>query len=309
MLPLRLELPKAFYEESTECGYTIKPEMKELWAVELDLLNELLKFCQEEDIKVYAAYGTLIGAVRHHGFIPWDNDIDVWMLREDYDRFLNKAKFSDPYFLQTEDTDIGFSRAFARLRNSETTCIQISEKDMNLSYNQGVFIDIFPIDYMAENIDERKAYGHEMRAIRDKAMKYSTFTFRASGGGTGRIKNKLKQFISKVSTPILGKLHKLNPYVVKMEQMARKYKDTNVIGDYWWYDPEKDKHCWNINEFQGVVYEQFESLQIPVPQGYDNVLSGSFGDWQTPVMENNDHGDLIFDAQLSYKDYLKGHMR
>lgn len=305
MLPIRLKLPKEFYEEKTECGYTVKTEMKELWAVELDLLNELLKFCEKEQIKVYAAYGTLIGAARHHGFIPWDNDIDVWMLRDDYDRFVKRANFSEPYFLQTEETDIGFSRAFARLRNSRTTCIQISEKDMNLPYNQGVFIDIFPIDYMPENVDERKAHGREMRLLRDKAMNYSTYTFRANGGGTGGIKNRIKKFISKVASPVLKRLHKVNPYVVKMDQMARKYNGTNILGDYWWYDPETDKHCWKRECFREVAYAQFETLQIPVPQGYDDVLTISFGDWRTPAMENNDHGDLIFDGHMSYKDYLK----
>lgn len=118
MLPIKLELTPDFFNEKTECGYTVKHDMKELWAVELDLLNELLKCCKKQNIRVFAAFGTLIGAVRHNGFIPWDDDIDVWMLREDYNRFLRTADFSDPYFLQTEETDIGFSRAFARLRNS-----------------------------------------------------------------------------------------------------------------------------------------------------------------------------------------------
>ena len=179
---------------------------------------------------------------------------------------------------------------------------------MTPPYNQGVFIDIFPIDYMAENVDERKAYGKEMRAVRDKAMKYSTYTFRASGGGAGGIKAKIKQVISKLSTPLLIKLHKLNPYVLKMEQMAQKYKDTNVLGDYWWYDPETDKNCWKKEDFQEIVYEQFETLQIPIPKGYDDILSVSFGDWRTPVKEKNDHGELMFDCHITYKDYLKrGH--
>ena len=83
MLPIKLKIPEGFLEEEERNGYTVSREMKELWAVSLDLIREILEACEAKGIKVFAGYGTLLGAVRHGGFIPWDNDSDLFMMRED----------------------------------------------------------------------------------------------------------------------------------------------------------------------------------------------------------------------------------
>ena len=143
MLPIKLRISDEFLQEEERNGFIISSEMKELWAVSLDLVRELLDFCSNNNIQVFAGYGTLLGAVRHDGFIPWDNDVDLMMKRKDYDRFCRIANFDFPYFLQTEKTDRGFSRGFARLRNSMTTAVQIYERNMKITYNQD-FYRYFP---------------------------------------------------------------------------------------------------------------------------------------------------------------------
>ncbi|MBO7379018.1 MAG: LicD family protein, partial [Bacteroidales bacterium] len=83
MVSLKYSVPESFLQEETRNGYMVTAHMKQVWAVQLDLLQELLRVCNEHGLKVFADSGTLIGAVRDHGFIPWDDDIDMCMLRED----------------------------------------------------------------------------------------------------------------------------------------------------------------------------------------------------------------------------------
>ena len=118
--PLTLE---GFLEEEVRCGYTVSAEMKKLWAVELDLLAEFDRVCKKHGLTYFAFGGTLLGAVRHQGFIPWDDDIDVVMFREDYRRLTQIAaeEFRHPYFFQTPFTDCGLVMGGSRLRNSNTT--------------------------------------------------------------------------------------------------------------------------------------------------------------------------------------------
>lgn len=111
----------------------------------LDLYFELEKVCKKYGLKLYASGGTLLGAVRHKGFIPWDDDMDFWMMRSDYEELQKHAdEFSHPYFLQTPYTDKGYYYSAIKFRNSNTT--DISTFFAWEDWNMGIAIDIFPID-------------------------------------------------------------------------------------------------------------------------------------------------------------------
>lgn len=129
MVGLKIKLPKHFLEGETRCGYYISPEMKKVWAIELDLLAEFMRICDIHHLKYWADGGTLLGAVRHKGFIPWDDDIDIIMMRDDFDKLckFGPQEFKYPYFFQTEETDPGSARGHVQIRNSETTGMLKSE--------------------------------------------------------------------------------------------------------------------------------------------------------------------------------------
>ena len=97
-------------EEEIRDGYKVSADMKKLWSVQMEILDQIDQICERHNITYYADGGTLLGAVRHKGFIPWDDDLDICMFKDELDKFIKYAKeeLKDPYFLQTWETEEGF---------------------------------------------------------------------------------------------------------------------------------------------------------------------------------------------------------
>lgn len=123
----------------------IHESLCKLREVELDILSLFIRICEDNDLKYYASGGTLLGTIRHNGFIPWDDDIDIMMPFSDYKRFLCIAKkeLKEPYFLQSYMTEIGYLPRYSRIRRSDTTGYTVNDEHYP-SFNKGIFIDIFP---------------------------------------------------------------------------------------------------------------------------------------------------------------------
>ena len=172
MVELRtINLPDGFFDEETRCDFRVSRKRKQVWAVELDLLKKFDQVCRGNGIKYSLAGGTLLGCARDGQFIPWDDDIDVVMMRCDYDRLcdISFTEFTHPYFFQTEDTDPGSRRHHGQLRNSETTGMLTWEFERGMSFNQGIFMDIFPLDAIPDDMEERRRFGKEISGCRDFA--------------------------------------------------------------------------------------------------------------------------------------------
>lgn len=269
--------------------------MKQVWTAEVDLLQQLLDVCRKNHLRVWVADGTLLGAVRHKGFIPWDNDIDVVMLREDYDRLLALPAdtFRHPYFLQTPYTDKHYYHGHAQLRNSETAAIRPS--DSHRPFNQGIFIDIFPLDAVPEDTEQRQ---HVMRRVR-----------------------KVTRFLHAYDTPILlsGRIGLVFRKWKCRWQVWRKgwqniYREVDDILratpleqckdvaeiSFSGYDFLLDKHI-----FDETVMLPFEHIEVPAPKDYDRFLRSVYGDnYMTPLKTGTAHDDVLFDIHHSYLELL-----
>lgn len=166
--------PEAFLNSEERCEYKISGKMKCVWAREIDLLLHFISVCEQNNLRYWAGFGTLLGAVRHKGFIPWDDDMDVWMPREDYNRFISVADkaFRPPYFFQTTLSDNDYYGAFIRLRNSDTTCVSLSK---NNNCNNGIYIDICPLDGLSSNafIQKMRSFSIYARNVAAHAYMYN----------------------------------------------------------------------------------------------------------------------------------------
>lgn len=284
-----------FYVEEERCGYTVSAQMKRVWAVQLDLLDRFEAMCREHGLRYYASGGTLLGAVRHGGYIPWDDDIDLMMFRDEYERMCAVAPtyFEEPYFFQTVDTDRRYSRGHAQLRHSRTAAILRGE-GAAFPFNQGIFIDIFPVDAVPDDADDKR---RQQRAIR--------FWERLLNAGVRYPANPRK-------TPLKNILHttvSLIPYrwiFRRMEQAARRYNSTATerVGMLT-FMPANERLQFHVADFDEVRRVPFEHTTIDIPAGYDRVLRDQYGDYTHPVQAGSYHGTVLFDTERSWRDYVK----
>lgn len=283
-------------EEETRCGYTVSPQMKRIWNVEIDLLMQLLEVCKKNGLRCWVADGTLLGAVRHQGFIPWDNDIDVVMLRQDYDKLLalEPDTFRHPYFLQSAYSDDSYFHAHAQLRNTDTAGIRPS--DCYRPFNQGIFIDIFPLDAVPEDVPARKETIKRIRKI-TRFLKTKDTPLLLSGR-IGLIFRKLKCLWvvkRKGWTAVFAEVDDLLRQGADI-QTSRYVAELSFSGD----DYLLDKHI-----FDGTVMLNFENIQVPAPKGYEDYLKTQYGeDYMTPRQVSTAHDDAVFDTARSYKELL-----
>ena len=309
MLPLHLQINESFFQPEERDGYRVSAEMKQVWAVELDLLNEFAQVCDAFNLKWFAHAGTMLGAVRHHGFIPWDDDIDVTMPRADYERLcsIGPSAFKHPYFFQTDETDRYFCRNFARLRNSETTAIQIWEKQFHFPYNQGIFIDIFPYDNLSDNDAELTVEMQQMEHWANAGWQYRNMVHfyrpKTGSGAKKRVSYYLKHLWFKYIDKKKGDyLTILNHH--KAIMTAHDQENTVRVGEV--VIPPLGRHIWKREWVEDVISVPFEMIQVRIPSAYEQCLAASFGeDWRTPKPVGNYHGEVIFDPNRPYTEYLK----
>lgn len=274
-------------------NYEIPDELAALQDVETDLLRVLIDVCREHGLNVWLGGGTLLGAIRHKGFIPWDDDIDVYMMREDYDKLvqLGPTAFSHPYFFQCAYTDIGYYRGHAQLRNSETAAIRPS--DSYQKFNQGIFIDIFPLDGCPESDTERNRTRRETRRIM-RFLKAANCDLLASGRiGLIARKWKARRAIRKKGWNTLFK---------GMEDILRAYptKDSEFVAQRSFTG---DKYMYHRTTFDKTLWVPFENILAPIPAGWEEILLAQYGkNYMTPIKAPTVHGALIIDTQRSYRE-------
>ena len=298
MVKLSIDLPEHFLDAEVRCGYTVTSKMKEVWAVELDLLSQLQRVFEKYEIQYFAYAGTALGAVRHNGFIPWDDDIDLIVSRENFEKLCKVAKkeFKYPYFFQTEESDYGCVTGLAKLRNSETTMILDSHKSRNFKFNQGIFVDIFVYDNIPDDLTERELFFKEIENLKAKSLKFRN-TFHCDKAELHTSKGKIKN----VCENIIRISHIQNPFYKKLSSLCHKYNSvkTEYVADIFSFTKiltTKSKY------WEDFVEQPFEFLKLPVPKDFNAYLTEHFGDWKNPRMLPPDHGfESICDTGKSYK--------
>ena len=271
--------------------------MNELQQIEFDLFLCFDEICKKLDLKYFLLSGSALGAVRHQGFIPWDDDLDVGLYREDYNKFMEMAPSMLPkdFFLQNYRTDPGAPFVGAKLRNSNTTFMETAIAKLRM--NHGVYMDIFPLDGYPEDEAEQQRLASKKKGFQRKL--YCGY----------EAPRKLRSAVMAYALRLLG-YHKkrLAPTVAKYETLISSYavSDSAIICSHGNRYGAKD---YMPKEYYGEgAYMTFEGIQVRVPEKYDEYLTRLYGDWHTPppVEERQViHPCKVCDLKKSYVEYMK----
>lgn len=286
-----------------DAAYEITAQQRKLWAVQLDLIEKLKQICKKHGIQYSATGGTLLGAARHKGFIPWDDDVDVRLLWPDYQKLLEVApqECEYPYFFQSYFTDPEGEACLSKLRRSDTTGFTQWEHDnVGEGYNRGIFIDIFPMFYVPDDPEVRKIQ-------REKVM----FLWKCIRGHNAL--NQMKQGL-----PVHEEYQACIPVY---EQVKSSMTITEIKTEYLHAcalvdTPQREVGAtasriylptlmWNSEWYRSYIDLPFENTTISCPIDYEKVLEKQYGDWRTPVMNGAMHEMFVVDTETPYTEYVR----
>lgn len=259
-------------------------------------------FVKKNNLNYYVFAGTLLGAVRHRGIIPWDDDVDVCMPREDYEILLENASlFSGDYFLRTPISDPGYHKAFARLRFTPSTEIQIDDAIFDI--NHGVFIDIFPMDNVIDDVNKQNKQ-YKKRAFYNGLLQVYGRIY----GNVGTIGLSTKKAVLYYLIKFLDRIGVLTLSNVwnKFNKTASKYNNINC--EKWGpisFCYSNERFIYKKSLYEETCYLEFDGKMLRCPKEWDEVLRTSYGDYMVPVKQRSEHGDVIIDTKTAYKKYIE----
>lgn len=285
---MKYHIPNSFYEDEVRCGFYVSSFAKRWWAAQISVLEEFARVCEENELSWCAGYGTLIGAVRHKGYIPWDDDIDLFMPRGDYEKLRELFEGCFPSDWKLLNCRNGYGEWNLRLNNGEL----IHESNLE-EYNYYPFvagIDIFPIDYISKDEEKR-----------------------------GVLKYKITEILRGVKNR--EDINEVCKAFCRIDQMlidgsTRAVSDN--LEDYYTciyaytYSKERGKEpFWTYDAFKEMVSSPFEYSNINIPKQFHEILSIIFGDYMTPKKCISGHDYPLYNYSLKCwkeafgKDFLR----
>lgn len=304
-----LTFPREYFEAQERDGFLVDTTMKTVWAAEIEVLNEVAIICDRHELTWYAAYGTLLGAARHGGFVPWDDDIDIWMLRDDYRKLMEylPQELPNGFMIRSPHAREGYPEYQVYIDN----CDRISIEPEHLERFHGcpfmVGIDIFPLDTLPDEkkkLDMQKALFST--ALMLQQMRYDQQTGnkkttpeeeRWAFQSVDVLLHNLNQLYGiRISSDLL-KGENLDKGLEQLWQAAETLgKDGSELAmylDYLQYGKKYQK-SW----FERTEALNFEGFQVPVPCGFDEALQVVYGDWHVIKRNARMHDYPCYKGQL-----------
>ena len=252
-----------------------KLDLKEKKQIVFDILCDIDDICKKHNITYYLAYGTLIGAVRHKAFIPWDDDIDIWVRAEDYRKLLEVLQAESKYQLLDNLKSSAWPRLFSKLSDPNTSVVNRNADKMTLS--RGIAVDIFPLakvtDYARLTVLMRKA-KRRIYALYKCSIKY------VEKSSLKNVQNKLIDLWLRMSNraQLSYWQNKFFMYELGDENGRKLAWVDSVYGS-------RDVH--DLSDFESTVEVEFEHRLFPAPKGYDIILRRIYGDYMKLPPEEN----------------------
>lgn len=238
---------------------------------QLEMALEVKRICDSHGLAVFLAYGSLLGAVRHKGFIPWDDDMDLAMLRRDYDAFVQlcDTELGSKWYLQTIESEPGFGQGFAKVRAHGTRFVH--RDSTKVAMRQGVYIDIFPLDNAPNGRFARWIQAAINWSVRRELVRRAGYGLSPRGERIARV---IRVPMLVVPTRLITRL------LMSNATRFLTYDTASVVSLFGGYPYEREalRREWLADR----MLMEFEGVDYWVPARYDEVLKQLYGDYMTP---------------------------
>lgn len=268
--------------------------MKDVQLTTAEVHNRLLemavafhKFCIEHDLNYYLIGGSLLGAVRHKGFIPWDDDIDIGMPREDYEKLVTFSEIKDGLEIVSYHNDHGHYHPFAYCNIADIHTI-MEEQFIRKPTNKGLFLDVMPMDGLPPRREDAVKWGNKV-GFWARILAYHSNSFPTI--------NSLKQ-LARACVISFSRCFPEKWLIQKVESMSRSYdyKGSRLSGQIVNKIYSIEREIRFTEDFDKPILAPFESAELFIPEGYDRILTELYGDYMTPppdAEQKAHHGVIV----------------
>lgn len=307
-----LKFDADFFQPQIRDGFFVDATMKSMWAADMEVVARISAICEKYNIQWFAAYGTLLGAIRHEGFVPWDDDMDMWVLREGYNKLMEvlPKELPEGYLVQSCFSKDGYNQFHTCINNGRGVSIRPEWLEEYHGCPFSVAVDIFPLDYLPRNEGEAAIQKNLIEmvgrgaALADgiKDNRYNEEELKTAFAELMEIKDYIEGFCSYQFNMqyiedgnwrmVASDFWKCGNYIA----MLYGEEDADYLVDYMDYDKCGKKHK---KEYFAEAYSaDFENIMIPVPCGYDEVLKVVYGNYMVPVKNWGGHEYPFYARQL-----------
>ena len=297
-----LEFSEDFFKREERCGFVVEEMMKTVWAAELKVLDDIVFVCKKHGIKYYAAYGTLLGAVRHQGYVPWDDDIDISVDRRDYKRLLEclSRELPSDYHVASAFTDVSHRQPMACVMNSQELPLPREVKKEYFGCPYIIGVDIYSIDYVPRDEQMASLQLAMYNMVYDMAQRYEEICRQGQA----------EYYLSQIEN-ICGVSIDRNANIVHQLWMLAE----NISGMFMpeecdmvtWFPRvvQGDKNFYMRKEvYEDCIMMKFENTEVSVPSGYKEILTHMYGDYTSMVRGTSSHGYPFYAKQQEFLDKL-----
>lgn len=302
-----LDFPKEFFLEETREDFTIDSTMKSFWAAELEVVREIAEICERHNLQWYVGFGSLLGTIRHEGFVPWDDDMDLWMKREDYNKFMEVApkELPEEYVVESPLTEKGYTQFHSCVFNAFS--ISVNEERLRKFHGCpfAVGVDVFPLDTLPDNEEEREGQHaiftligvtvglikQKERTEEEEESLQEAFDTLADICGVTIQREWLG---TEKNEDLLSSIYKL------ANQLCQCYREED--GEYlvMYMDYANYGKMYKKEWFAETEYKPFEGFLVPVPAGYDEILKQIYGNYHVRVRSGTMHEYPLYNKQLKH---------